>query len=475
MGVVPGERRSERRSIAAFLTTTLISSAATLALTTVLGKQVFDLTGREIDLGLLGLVEFAPNALLVLVTGSLADRFDRRRLAAIGLIGQAVAVAGLAWYASTKPTASAPIFLMTLAFGTARAFATPATRALPPDIVTPERLPWLTVRYSGSWQVASIVGPVLGGFLYAVDIALPYVATAVLLVVAALAITMVQIRPDVRVGRRPAERVPDRTNEEIRAAALLEAATEATEGEPFSTAPGPGKLHEAMEGLRFIRGQPALLGAISLDLFAVLFGGAVALLPAIATDQLHVGAVGLGWLRAATGVGAALMTLKLAWRPVGRRVGVTLLTAVAVFGVFTIVLGVTTSFAVAFVALAILSAADAISVFIRATLVPLITPEDKRGRVLAVEMVFIGASNELGGFESGVAAQLMGTPAAVVLGGVATLVVAGGWWWLFPALRRVDRFPGLAGRGPAQPAPAQPAPGPPVPGRDGSEIGPPGR
>jgi predicted MFS family arabinose efflux permease len=208
----------------------------------------------------------------------------------------------------------------------------------------------------------------------------------------------------------------------------------------------PGRLHEALEGLRFIRSQPALLGAISLDLFAVLFGGAVALLPAIAAD-LGVGAVGLGWLRAATGIGAALMTIGLAWRPVHRHVGVTLLGAVAAFGIFTIVLGVTGSFAVAFVALAALSAADAISVFIRATLVPLITPEDKRGRVFAVEMVFIGASNELGGFESGVAGQLIGTTGAVVLGGAATLLVATGWWWFFPALRKVDRFPGLGGSG----------------------------
>ena len=263
--------------------------------------------------------------------------------------------------------------------------------------------------------------------------------------VAAVALLSVRIRPDVRVGGRRPE-PPGRTGaanrcRSIRAEALLEASVEATEGDTAAVA-APGRLHEAMEGLRFIRRQPALLGAISLDLFAVLFGGAVALLPAIAKD-LDVGSVGLGWLRAATGIGAALMTLGLAWRPVRRHVGVTLLFAVAAFGVFTIVLGVTDSFAIAFVALLALSAADAISVFIRATLVPLITPEDKRGRVFAVEMVFIGASNELGGFESGVAGQLIGVTGAVVLGGAATLLVATGWWWLFPALRKVDRFPGL--------------------------------
>jgi predicted MFS family arabinose efflux permease len=202
-------------------------------------------------------------------------------------------------------------------------------------------------------------------------------------------------------------------------------------------------VKEAVAGFVFIRHEPLLLGAISLDLFAVLFGGAVALLPAIAEERLGVGAVGLGWLRAAIGIGAAAMTLWLAWRPLRRNVGRTLFVAVAAFGIGTIVLGVTTSFAIAFAALVALSAADAISVFIRGTLVPLVTPVRMRGRVLAFEMVFIGASNELGAFESGVAGQLLGPAAAIVLGGVGTLVIAVSWAFLFPVLRRVDRFPGL--------------------------------
>jgi predicted MFS family arabinose efflux permease len=203
-------------------------------------------------------------------------------------------------------------------------------------------------------------------------------------------------------------------------------------------------MHAAMEGLRFVRRQPILLGAISLDLFAVLFGGAVALLPAIAEDRLGVGAVGLGWLRAATGIGAGVVALVLTVRPVSRRIGRTLLMTVALFGLATIALGVTTTFAVAFVALLVLSGADAVSVFIRSTLVPLVTPADKRGRVLAVESVFIGASNELGAFESGVVGQLLGPAAAVVLGGLGTLVVAALWWWLFPGLRDLDGFPSVA-------------------------------
>jgi predicted MFS family arabinose efflux permease len=201
------------------------------------------------------------------------------------------------------------------------------------------------------------------------------------------------------------------------------------------------RLAEAVEGVRFIRTQRVLLGAISLDLFAVLFGGAVALLPALCDERLHVGAVGLGWLRAAQGIGAGAVTGVLAVRPLRRRVGATLFIVVALFGAATIVLGATTTYAVAFVAMLVLAGADSVSVFIRATLVPLVTPPSKRGRVLAVENVFIGASNELGAFESGVAGQLLGPAGAIVLGGAATLGVAITWSSIFPELRTVDQFP----------------------------------
>jgi hypothetical protein len=202
----------------------------------------------------------------------------------------------------------------------------------------------------------------------------------------------------------------------------------------------PASIKTALEGLKIIRRTPILLGAISLDLFAVLFGGAVALLPAIAEDQLGVGAVGLGWLRAAAGMGASAMAITLALRPLGHRVGHTLFVVVGIFGAATIVLGVTHSFAIAFLALVVLSAADAVSVFIRSTLTPLVTPAGARGRVLAVENVFIGASNELGAFESGVAGQVLGVGPAVIFGGIMTLVVATAWSLLFPALRDVDQF-----------------------------------
>ncbi|MGH9282974.1 MAG: MFS transporter, partial [Acidimicrobiales bacterium] len=308
----------------------------------------------------------------------------------------------------------------------------PASRALLGDVVPPERVPWLVARFSFAWQSALIAGPVLGGFLYTVDLTAPYLASATLLLVSAGALLLV--RPERRVANRS-----EPVDEEV-VDALAAAATEPV-GQLDAARPVRAGLRDAVEGFRFIRRVPVLLGAISLDLVAVLFGGAVALLPAIATERLGVDAVGLGWLRAAGGIGAGAVTLLLGVRPLRRRVGPALLAAVAGFGTFTILLGLTRSFAVAFLAMAVLSGADAVSVFIRASLVPLLTPEDKRGRVLAVENVFIGGSNELGAFESGVAGQLLGPSGAVVFGGMATLVVAGGWWLLFPDLRRVDRFP----------------------------------
>jgi MFS family permease len=330
----------------------------------------------------------------------------------------------------------APIFGMVFLFGIARAFAAPSSRSLPADLVPGERLPWLVARFSGAWQAAIIVGPVLAGFLYTIDIRLPYLATAALLGIAAVALLSIRLPAAV-----PTPETAEEEAEVARADAVMEAGVEPSAGHAAAAPPAKAGFREAIEGLRFIRRRPILLGAISLDLFAVLFGGAVALLPAIAEDRLGVGAVGLGWLRAAGGIGAGVVTAALAFRPIRRRVGRTLLVVVAGFGVATIVLGVTRSFVVAFVAMAVLSGADAVSVFVRATLVPLITPEDKRGRVLAVENVFIGASNELGAFESGVAGQILGPAGAIVLGGVGTLAIAGGWWFLFPALRDVDGFP----------------------------------
>ena len=372
----------------------------------IIGKQVYDITDRELDLGLLGLAEFLPAVVLVLVTGAVADRFDRRRVAAIGLFGELVCSLGLLFYARSNPTAVWPIFVIAVLFGASRSFIAPAARALPPMVAPDGELPRVIALNTGAWTAAIIVGPAASGALYAIDPWVAYAASAVLIASGMIGIWGLPIR------RRPAPPDPDERP----------------------------SLHSAMEGLRFIRRTPILFAAIALDLFAVLFGGAIALLPAIAEDRLGVGDVAYGWLRAAAGIGAASMAVVLALRPITRHVGIKLMVAVGVFGFGTMVLGVTTSYVVAFAAIVVLSAADMISVFIRSTLVPLVTPDEKRGRVLAVENVFIGASNELGAFESGVVASAVGTPAAVVSGGVGTLLVAVIWIFKFPALRRVDRF-----------------------------------
>jgi MFS family permease len=389
-------------SVVALWISGFCSITASLTAVTALGKQVYDITGRTLDLGLIGLAEFAPAFFLVLVSGAVADRYDRRRVAAMAGVGAAACGFGLAWYASTDPSAVAPIFLLVIAFGTARAFINPAARALPAVVA----------RSSLVMQSGFVAGPVIGGSLYAVDPAAPYLAMGALSSGAAIAISFVRLRESAVRRERPRERLTARQT-----------------------------VRDALSGLQFIRTQPVLLGAISLDLFAVLFGGAVALLPELAKDRLEVGSIGYGWLRAAVGIGSAVVALALIRRPVTRHVGRVLLVSIAVFGVFTILLGVTTNYAVAFLAIGVLSGADAVSVFIRATLLPLVTPAQVRGRVMAVEMVFIGASNELGAFESGVAGELLGAPAAVVLGGIATILIAIGWWLVFPALRDVDRFP----------------------------------
>lgn len=413
-------------SVALFLGSMTAVTMGIASQVTALGKLVFDITGRELDLGWLGLAEFLPAAVLAVVAGSLADRVDRRRIGAIGLVVESATAVALAFMASRGPTAVLPILGVVVVFGTARAFAAPAVRALITNLVEPRSLPAVIALNSLSWQAGLIIGPVAGGLLYTVGVIWPFLFTAACSLIGALGLLAVRLRvvpepppapaPSARVGGDPVEVAP--TRRQRRSASW----------------------REAIEGLRIIRGTPVLLGAISLDLFAVLFGGAVALLPAVAEKRLGVGAAGLGWLRAAGGMGAACTTTVLAARPLRRRVGTTLFVAVGIFGVATIALGLTTSFAVAFASLFVLSAADAVSVFIRASIVPLITPDALRGRVLAVENVFIGASNELGAFESGLVGQWLGAAGAIVTGGAATLIVVGLWAVIFPGIRRINRF-----------------------------------
>ena len=386
-----------------------LTAAMTVGQITVLGKQVFDMTGNPLDLGYLGLAEFVPTLLLAPLSGVLSDRYDRRFMYACGLVGEAAASAGLYFYVASDPTSVAPIFVLVVAFGCARSVLSSASRVMPVDMAPPGAVERMVAVCMSGWQAGFVVGPVVFSFVFVVDVAAPYLLATVMALVAACLLTVV-----------PASGV-------ARSTAVVGSGVRAV-------------IVHAFQGLRFIRRNRVVLSIISLDLFAVLFGGAVALLPAIAEERLGVGAVGLGWLRAAVGIGASAMTVVLAVRPLRRRVGPTLMAAVSVFGLGTIALGLTRSYAVAFIALVVLSGADSVSVFVRSTLVPLATPEDMRGRVMAVEYTFVGASNELGAFESGVAGALLGVAGAVVFGGVGTLAVVAAWWLVFPELRSIDRF-----------------------------------
>ncbi|CAN5511622.1 MFS transporter [soil metagenome] len=394
------------RGVVVFLVAASLSAVGMFLQAAALGKQLYDITNSELALGMLGLVEFAPALFLLPLTGSAADRFDRRRVSSIGLAGEVVTSVLFLFYALSEPTSGIPIFGVALLFGISRAFVSPSIRSIPPLVAPAGGLPRLMGIYSATWQVGLIVGPASSGLLYDVHPAVPYAVGAACFGLSAVAVLLVPVR-----------RSQDRT--------------------PVEQKPS---LHHALEGLRFIRGRPVLLGAIALDLFAVLFGGAVALLPAIAEDRLHVGNVGYGWLRAAPGVGAVVVAMMLAARPLRRRIGRSLLAVVAVFGAGTMVLGFTTNYVVAFGALVVLAGTDAVSVFICQTIVPLATPDHMRGRVSAVENVFIGASNEVGAFESGVASALIGVGPAIVVGGALTIGVVGVWSIAFPDLRDIDSF-----------------------------------
>ncbi|MGI9622647.1 MAG: MFS transporter [Acidimicrobiales bacterium] len=389
----------------ALLITLFLSAFAIVGQITIVGKQVFDMTGDELDLGLLGLAEFIAIALLAPFAGSVADRKDRRRVFAAALVLEALVSVGLFLYSESDPTSVTPIFGLVLVFGAARAFAAPSSRALPIDLAPPDVLERVVALKSVMFQAGAITGPVVFGFAFVIDESLPYLIAAGAFLAAIAMLALVESPP-------------------IR---------------QLKTSGARQAVRDALQGLRFVRRQPIVFGAITLDLFAVLFGGVIALLPAIAED-LDVGAVGLGWLRAAVGLGAVVVALFLSIRPLRRNIGRVLMAVVAVFGVMTIIIGLSDKFAVVFVALMIAAGADAVSVFIRITLVPLATPEQMRGRVLAVENVFIGASNELGAVESGLTAAAFGLTGAVIFGGVGTLVVVALWWRFFPALRNVDSF-----------------------------------
>ena len=368
------------------------------------GWQVYALTKDPLALGLVGLCEFVPFVCLVLVGGYVADHVDRRKILLCMWTADALGLASVCLVTWAHITAVWPIYLAIGVFGTTRAFWAPSLQALVPNLVPLEEFPRALAVNGTLFQAAVIVGPALGGLLFLLGPEIVFgVCAALFLLIIILGY-----------GLPPQRARP----------------------------PPPGQTTDSrfLDGLRYVLHQRAVLGVISLDLFAVLFGGATALLPIYASDVLHIGPVGLGLLRTAPGVGAALTAGLLTWHPINRHAGSVMFGGVALFGISTLVFGESRIFVVSLLALFVLGAGDMLSVYIRGILVQLRTPDSIRGRVSAISSMFIGASNELGEFESGVTARWFGAVRAVLLGGTLTLVVVAGWMGLFPELRKLDRL-----------------------------------
>ena len=382
----------------------LVTGSFSIAMAQVaIGWQVYSVRENPLDLGLVGLAEFLPLLLLALPAGQLADRFPRRTLLVVMVTLDIVVLLGLLGVTIGGADEVWPFFGLALVFGIGSAIGAPAGRALTPSLVPQEILVSALAQRSIAFQLSLVAGPAVGGLLFALRAELVY-AVGIALSLVSLACIL-----SLRKGREPA--------------------SEEAVG-----------LDEVLAGVRLIRRTNVLFGAVSLDLFAVLLGGAVALLPIFAKDILEVGPTGLGLLRTAPAVGSFLAALAIARFPIRRRAGPTLFVVVAAFGACVVVFGLSRQLWLSMLALGLGGAFDMVSVVLRSTILPLVTPDELRGRVTAVEMVFISASNELGAFESGVAAALIGAVPAVVVGGIATIVVAGVWWKLFPSLARVDRL-----------------------------------
>lgn len=371
--------------------------------TVAVGWQVYALTHSAFDLGMVGLVQFVPSALLVFAAGHVADRYDRQRVAQICQFVQALTAAFLAWGTFAGWLNLVQIFAALAIFGMATAFENPAAGALLPVVAPEGMLQKATAVFSATWQIATISGPALGGLAYAAAPGLPYAVMATFWLLAGA------FNGAIKVNR-------------------IVAAAE------------PPTLASLFAGVSFIRRNPPILGTISLDMFAVLLGGATALLPIYARDILHTESWGLGVLRGAPAVGALLMSAVLARHAISRRAGIRMFQAVIVFGLATVVFAFSRSIGLSILALGVMGAADTVSVVIRIALVQLATPDAMRGRVGAVNYLFVNASNQLGEFESGMTAALFGTMPAVVLGGLGTIAVALLWMKLFPTLRDVERL-----------------------------------
>jgi MFS family permease len=369
------------------------------------GWQVYEITKRPLDLGLVGLAQFLPGILFFPLAGHTSDRFERRNVLSACYAGFALCFALLLALAQRHAHSVIPIYVVLILLGLVRSFNGPASRSILPQLVPEEVFPNAVAWNATTFQAATILGPSFGGILYALFHGPSAVYASAMLVAIAALITTFRVKPETSARRR----------------------------EPLN-------FTTVFKGLRFIWREKLILGAISLDLFAVLLGGAVALLPVYAREILHTGPWGLGLLRTAPGIGAAIMAGLLAHRPLRGRSGPILLWSVAGFGIFTILFGVSHSLILSLIALIMVGACDMISVIIRAIFVQFGTPDEMRGRVSAVDMIFIGTSNELGQFESGLTAQWFGTVPAVILGGVGTLLVIALWAWLFPALRHAGEL-----------------------------------
>ena len=396
-----------QRGLVLLLTGELLTTSSAMAVQTALGWEGYARSGDPLVLGLIGLAEFVPALLFALPAGHAADHRDRRLVTVFGLGVIALATAGIAFDTAAGDARVWPLYGLALFIGIGQSYASPAYGPMLAASVTTEELPRVMAMNASVWQLGTISGPIAAGLLHLVGSPAPFVAAAL---AASLGAATVLLLPAV-IGRAH-----------------------------LSDEPRSATLADALEGVRFILRTPAMLGTMSLDLVAVLLGGATALLPVFSRDVLHVGALGNGLLRSAPGVGAVIVALLLTARPFSRRVGPTLFLAVGAFGALTLVFALSRSYILSLAALAGLAAADMLSVFIRSTLAPLLTPPELRGRVGAVERVFIGGSNELGAFESGTAAALIGAVPAVAIGGILAMAAAAFWAWRFPQLRGIDRF-----------------------------------
>ncbi|QAY78823.1 MFS transporter [Sphingosinicella sp. BN140058] len=394
-----------------YWTARLASTVAQMAMVIVIGWQVYDIaratmTQREaaLQLGLIGVVQFVPLFLLTLVTGWAADRVDRRFIARASIALELLCAGTLAWFTYTGRTTLLELFTIAGLLGVARAFAGPAIGALAPNLVPRELLPRAIALSSMSWQGGAIAGPALGGYLYAIAPYAPYTVSALLFLVSLFCMFMI--------GPKPRTAIVGSKN-------------------PW---------RQMIDGLHYVRQNRLVLGAISLDLFAVLLGGATAMLPVFARDILHAGPEGLGHLRAAPAVGATLTAIYFSWKPLKTNVGVKMLGAVALFGAATVVFGFSRHMPLSLICLALLGAADMFSVFVRQSLIQLYTPDEMRGRVGAASTLFVSASNELGEAESGFLAALIGPATAVIAGGFGAIAVTLLWAKIFPELRLARTF-----------------------------------